>query len=422
MTKKECASHHYGPWAIEPNWLMQEVSAIQSGVVQPDKNRDPNTTAEIINGVAVIPIAGPMMKIRSKFGGTSTVDVRTMIRKAVQDESVSAILLHIDSPGGTVAGTEALAQDIADADEQKPVYAHIEDLGASAAYYVACQARRITASKGSLVGSLGVRMTVVDSSQGANMQGLKVYDISTGPYKGTGTEGTPITEKQLAYLQEIVNSANVHFKNAVMDGRGFDEQTTDTLFDGRVHDAEQAQILGLIDDVSTLETAMAAISTEVHNMKLEQAEQFAAENPEFTAKYVEHGKKAGMAEAYASEKTRMQEIATVFGEENNPAVKSFLAGQDSATAGLVAQAAKDATAKAQEQLTAAQAEIEKLKAQQGTQGAIGISPAKQEETVAADPKAAAKAEWDKMSDGEREAWASEALFVRVRAKELGLKK
>lgn len=268
----KCASYHFGIWMIEPEWFKSAVSAVRDGLwraqpVQVDGEEErPRPRGYVVRrGVAIVPIAGPMMKARSKFGGTSTVDVRTAIRQAVSDDSAQSILLLIDSPGGTVAGTESLAQDVAAADSRKPTYAHIEDLGASAAYYVASQARKITASPTSLVGSLGTMMALDDFSKRYEMIGVKAIVVSSGGMKGAGTEGTEITDEQLAYFQGLVDQGTQHFKNAVMRGRGMDQGQADALFDGRVHDAAKAKKLGLIDDVMSLDSAMSEILVEIES-------------------------------------------------------------------------------------------------------------------------------------------------------------
>jgi signal peptide peptidase SppA len=214
-------------------------------------------------GVAVIDISGPMMKYTSSLSdGTSTVRVRRQLANAVENESVKQIVLRIDSPGGTVAGTEDLAAAVRNAASSKPVTAFIEDLGASAAYWVASQASAIyAAGKTTLVGSIGTYGVLYDYSAQAAMLGVKVHVVHAGEFKGSGIEGTEITEKQLAEWQRIINRLNEQFLAGVSSGRKLSSATTAELADGRVHDAEDALKLRLIDGIQSFEATLSNIRT-----------------------------------------------------------------------------------------------------------------------------------------------------------------
>lgn len=431
MHLDRCQAHHFGPWMIEPEWFKSAVDAVNRGVwkaqgptTEPADNQSP--PYRVVNGTAVIPISGPMMKARSKFGGTSTVDARTQIRKAVNDAGVTSIMLHIDSPGGTVAGTDALAGDVAAANAKLVggVHAHIEDMGASAAYYVASQARSITASKGSLIGSLGVRMMIVDSSGAAEKEGLKVHDISSGEFKGAGTPGVPITGRQLEYFKGIVDAGNAHFKAAVMSGRDFTQEQADALFDGKVHDAEKAQQLGLIDEVSTLDSAMAAIQQETKRMNAESFKTYAAEHPEAVAGYIEQGKKLG----YADARTDLRALCEAVPGKPLLAIESFLAGSSVEQAKATATAVDTAVADKDKEIKAKDDEIAKLKAAATAPGGaapLNLAPDKTTEgktetdlKSVADPEAFAKQEWTEMSADARAAFINESVFIKARTREI----
>lgn len=261
----KCASQHFAPWMIEEQWFRAAIEAVKTGTLKPKAGAEDNADGPeallytVHSGVAVIPLAGPLMKKASKYGGTSTVATRQAIRKALHDDTVSSILLHIDSPGGTVAGTADLASDVRVADSVKPVYAHIDDLGASAAYWVASQSRRITANATARVGSIGTLLVLDDTSGMYAAKGIKVHVISTGKYKGAGAEGAPITPEQIAMFQEEVDDLNEHFLIGVQKGRKISMAQVREIADGRVHIASKAKDLGLIDEVGSVETAVAAI-------------------------------------------------------------------------------------------------------------------------------------------------------------------
>lgn len=281
----QCFASHMGTWAIFPAFLQSAVAAIRSGMWQgigkaegrsgprqpmsATPVHDPDTAVpecgypgdvmyqRTDEGVAVLEMNGAMQKGRSKFGGVSTVDQRKYLRAAVNDRDVGAILLVIDSPGGTVSGTQSLADEVRAADGIKPVLAHFEDLGASAAYWTGSQARRVTANRTAMVGSLGTFGVIEDSSGKAEAEGVVVHVITTGEHKGAFVEGAPVKPEQIAEYQRMVNALNEEFIKAVSVGRGIRIDSARKLFDGRVHLAPAALELGLIDAVSSLDGALA---------------------------------------------------------------------------------------------------------------------------------------------------------------------
>lgn len=224
------------------------------------------STARTVEGkggkrLAVIEAVGTLAKGKSSFGGTSTVQLRRDIRQAAADPGVSGILLAIDSPGGTVAGTADLAADVKAARRKKPVFAHIDDLGASAAYWLASQADRVTANAPTaLVGSIGTIMTVLDASGMAEREGLRPLVFATGPLKGAGTPGTAVTAEQRAYFQKIVDDTQAHFDAAVRAGRGLSAAQLSAVKTGGVWVASEAQALGLIDAIQPLDKTLAELA------------------------------------------------------------------------------------------------------------------------------------------------------------------
>lgn len=211
-------------------------------------------------GIALVELSGSLQKQASSFsGGTSTVAVRRQLRAAMNDEAVAGILLHIDSPGGTVAGTDDLARDVAAAARQMPVYAYIEDLGASAAYYVASQATKVFANAAGLVGSIGVFTVVHDLSQLAENQGIKVHVVKFGSFKGTGVPGTTVTDEQLAEMQKLVNGYGEDFVATIAAGRNLPRAVAESLADGRLHKGQAAVDLKLIDAVQSIDETLSQL-------------------------------------------------------------------------------------------------------------------------------------------------------------------
>ncbi len=227
------------------------------------------------DGVAVLSLTGPLMKyVSSLSSGTGTVAARRELRALAADERVRAILLRIDSPGGTVSGTDALAADVAAVNRRKPVWATIEDLGASAAYYVASQAGRVVGQPNSLVGSIGVYGVLQDTSQMASQLGIKVHVVrpaAGGDFKGMGVPGTEITADHLLEAQRIITEFHEQFVAAVSRGRKMSVKAVAALADGRVHPAAEAVSLRLLDAVETFDATLRAMRAQINSTRKEKA-------------------------------------------------------------------------------------------------------------------------------------------------------
>lgn len=216
-----------------------------------------DTLYTIEDGIAVIRASGTLMKAQSSFSSaSSTVALRQALRAAGRDPKVKAVLMVIDSPGGTVAGTHDLAAEFAALEQLKPTAAYAEDLCASAAYWVASQAGFVACNPTALVGSIGTFMTVQDSSGRAEDLKIKVHVIKAGEHKGAGTPGTAVTDSQLETWQKMVDDMNAQFLAGVAKGRHLTDAQVKSLADGRVHVGDQAKSLGLVDAVQSMEATI----------------------------------------------------------------------------------------------------------------------------------------------------------------------
>lgn len=255
-----CAQRHITDWLAEPAWLSGTVEAIRAGLHPMARDgvaRESDVMAITNDGVAIISIIGAMMKGGSKFSDTTnSVLIRQAVRDAAADSTIKSIMLHIDSPGGTVAGTQELARDVLAARQSKPVHAFVDDMAASAALWIVSQTGHITAGQTSSIGSIGVIMVVTDSSKAAEMAGIKVHVIATGEHKGAGVPGTEITESHLSVFQERADDLNAIFIAAIASGRGMTVDAVSALADGSVMLAEKAKAAHLIDEVGTFESAL----------------------------------------------------------------------------------------------------------------------------------------------------------------------
>lgn len=266
---------YFGPWAMLEEafrGVAEHASRIDL-VAHVTANQQPEAAAAAAararpelrkaGDTAIIDITGSLMKRQSSLSsGTSTIAARQLIRQAIDDPEVKSIVLRIDSPGGTVAGTQDLADEVSAAAKKKPVYAYVEDLAASAAYWIGSQATKLFANGTAMVGSIGTYMTVQDYSAVAAKQGIKVHVVRAGEFKGMGAPGTEVTPRQLAELQRVVDETNDQFVAAVAAGRRMPLEKARALADGRIHIGPAAVAAGLIDGVQSFDATLAQLQAE----------------------------------------------------------------------------------------------------------------------------------------------------------------
>lgn len=270
------AEQYVGEWAHEPARLaaffgllatfdlLPHLASPQAIAIRTQRPPDSGLYETTEEGLAVVQIRGTMMKQQTSLGsGASTVMTKRALRVAAVDEGVRQIMLLIESPGGTVAGTRELATEVAAANQRKPVTAYIEDIGASAAYWVASQAGKVFANEMAWVGSIGTYGVIWDTSGAAAMEGVKVHVIRAGAFKGAGEPGTEVTAATLAYHQKLVDGANAYFLEGVSAGRKKPLATVQEWADGRVHPARTAAQMGMIDGVQSLDETINQIHQQL---------------------------------------------------------------------------------------------------------------------------------------------------------------
>lgn len=253
-----CIARHTGIWMVEPQWFSAHYAAFRTGTIpmmdmEIAEERSKPAASVTEDGIGLIDLSGMMMKGASKFGNVDTVATRQAVRTMADAPEVRGIVIRVDSPGGTFAGTDDLAGEVARAAKVKPVYAQVEDLAASAAYYVASQATAIFSHAPGQIGSIGTLLVVEDTSQASEAAGIKVHVIATGEYKGAVVDGAPIQNATLEYLGERIQQVNAFFQTAVKKGRGLTDKKMEAVSDGRVWFAAEALLLGLIDGVQSMD-------------------------------------------------------------------------------------------------------------------------------------------------------------------------
>ena len=264
------------PWALMPERLSAVTAVIArwSGdarasdevmhSVAADRNaRDARRQSSVSNsggGIAVLPLygivtqRGNMVDDVSGPGTASTQQFSNLLRAALQDETVSQILIDIDSPGGSVYGVAELADEIVSARAQKPVVAIANSLAASAAYWIGCSASEFYVTPGGEVGSIGVWQAHQDYSKAMDEAGVKTTLISAGKFKVEGNPYAPLDEEAQGFMQSRVDDYYAAFTKAVAKGRGVPiSQVRDGMGQGRVLGADAALASSMVDGIATFD-------------------------------------------------------------------------------------------------------------------------------------------------------------------------
>ena len=230
--------------------------------------------------VGVIDLAGVIENSsKSEFFSMeySASNALKSLRSAIEDKDVKGIILRINSPGGTVAMSQSINEEVMRLRELKPVIVLIEDMAASGGYYIACAADRIIAQEGSLTGSIGVIFSTMDFHELMQEKLLvKSNVIKSGKFKDIGSSYREMTNDERNLLQDIVNDSYEQFISTIIKGRinrkdsysakktELDEGTLREIADGRIFTGRQAKEYGLIDENGGINKAESVMQTMVN--------------------------------------------------------------------------------------------------------------------------------------------------------------
>jgi signal peptide peptidase SppA len=267
---------HKQPWLITPEAFGVIYSAAQSFFKEgiPTTLRTESQLLSVDAGIGTVVLRGPMMRNpdvidQLVFGATDTEEVMAAVHEATEREDVQAIVLDIDSPGGSVNGTPELAAAVAAASKAKTVYAFSAGQMCSAAYWVASQCDAVYATPSARVGSIGVILPVVDSSEAFAKAGLKMEVFAAGKFKSAGTPGTSLTEEQKDWLQSEVEEIAGDFRTAVL-ARG--RKIPDEAMEGQTFSGRRAMRLNMAGMVDGRAQVMARLR-ELHVREVDTAAQ-----------------------------------------------------------------------------------------------------------------------------------------------------
>jgi len=196
----------------------------------------------------------------------------TEIHNAKSNSSYKAVLIVINSPGGSANASERLYLAIKNLNKAKPVVALIDDIGASGAYYAAVGADKIVAYPTSVVGSIGVLFETINVSGLAKRLGISSFVVKSGVVKDAGNPLRKPTNADIAMLQNVVNGIYEQFLSDVAESRHIKEDVLRQYADGSVFYAKKALKIGLIDMVGTKATAENIIKKKAHIKHIELSE------------------------------------------------------------------------------------------------------------------------------------------------------
>lgn len=197
--------------------------------------------------IAVVDVKGVIL---------SADKIDSQLEKFANDDSVKAIILHIDSPGGGAAASQEIYHEVLRVRKKKRIVASIESVGASGAYYVASATNRIYANQASIVGSIGVIMEWVNYGDLLKWAKLKPVTIKAGALKDAGSPTRELTPEERAYFQDLTDNMHGQFIADVAAGRKLPVKTIQELATGRVWTGQEALPLHLIDQAGDFRTAL----------------------------------------------------------------------------------------------------------------------------------------------------------------------
>ena len=215
---------------------------------------------DALNSIAIIDVKGEITRDTDSFsyaasGVANSVSIVKLIKAAVKDENVKAIIIDLDTPGGEVTASDEIYHELKLC--EKPVVAMMNSLAASGGYYVACGANKIVAHKSTMTGSIGVILSSYDASELVEWAKVKPLLYTSGKMKSMLNPLKPVTEEESAIAQALVMNAYKEFAGIVSEARNIplEKITEGELGDGRVFDGEQALANGLVDQLGYFSTA-----------------------------------------------------------------------------------------------------------------------------------------------------------------------
>jgi len=259
-----------------------EVDSIMSKIVNPSKklkkisakkylfsmNGNSNTSS---NRIAVIYALGEIVNGAGDEYSIGTKNIIRSIKKARENKRIKAIVMRVNSPGGSPLTSDMIWREIELASKEKPFIVSMGDVAASGGYYISCSADKIIAEESTLAGSIGVYGMIPNTQRFFNNKiGITFDRVETGEQSNLFTITTPLSTQQKQYIQEQIDDIYFDFVTRVADGRNMKYEDVDKIAEGRIWSGLDAKNIGLIDTLGGLELALniAAQEANIKDYKL----------------------------------------------------------------------------------------------------------------------------------------------------------
>jgi protease-4 len=187
---------------------------------------------------------------------SSSKKVNEQIKEFREDDSIKAIIVRIDSPGGGIGPSQEIYTEIMRTRDTKLIIASLGSVAASGGYYIASATKKIIANPGTITGSIGVIVEYTNIQEILKKIGLSAVVIKSGKFKDIGSPVREITDNERKFLQNFVNELHMQFVNHAAEGRGIDSETMAKLADGRIFTGQTALKLNLIDQLGNFEDSV----------------------------------------------------------------------------------------------------------------------------------------------------------------------
>ncbi len=208
----------------------------------------------LVSGIAPFSKAVAVIKVEGII--IESEDVMSKIKEFREDEEVAAVVLRINSPGGGVAASQEIYEELKKLSEEKVLVTSMGEIAASGGYYIACAADYIFANPGTTTGSIGVIIETLNLEEALDTLGIKGVVLKSGKYKDVGSPLREMTPEERAFLQKFIDNVFQQFIGTVAEERGLSEDEVRKIADARILTGEQALELRLVDELGNLEDAI----------------------------------------------------------------------------------------------------------------------------------------------------------------------
>lgn len=208
------------------------------------------------NRVEVIYVQGIMLtgSVPTGFGIATSEEITKSLKDADEDEDIKAIVMRINSPGGSPASAEEIVSTMKKID--KPIVISMGDVAASAAYYISAPADKILANPDTMTGSIGVIWEFQNRSKFYGKEGTSFYIAKSGELKDMGGDWKGLSDEEKQYADQVILEAYERFVKEVADDRNLSLSQVKDIADGRIYTGAKAKELGLVDDLGSLDDAI----------------------------------------------------------------------------------------------------------------------------------------------------------------------